>query len=568
MGSARAGKDSEGHDEQKGLGGRSGAGDGAGSLPRTAAGSDVAAHSTRGSCATPRTTRRFVVLAVAIGGATALLVVAQAFLIATVVAGAFVDHRSAASLRDPARRPARRRGGPRRPGLGRRARGAPGLGIGQVGAAPRRGHPRRRARPAGPRRPRHGSAQRAPDDGRRRPRRLLLPLPAPAVPGRHRAGHDHRRRGGRGLGERRADRGQPSPDPALHGARRRRHAGTARAARMRSLQKLAGHFLDVVAGLPTLKVFGRAKAQARSIADVTDRYRSATMATLRLTFLSSLILELLATVSVALVAVAVGLRLLGGHMTFDDALFVLVLAPGGLPAVARPRRQLPRQRRRDEGGRGDLRAPRRHPGPGPAAGSIAAAGTAIRIAGLDVTYPGRRLPALHDADLVVEPGETVALTGPSGCGKSTLLSVVLGLRLPRRRDGHARRRRPRRPRPRPTGAATSAWVPQRPHLFARSVAENVRLGRPDASDADGRGRARRRRVDRGRAAAPPRRRHAPGRGRRRPVGRRAAAPRAGAGLRARRAAPPARRADRQPRQRDGGGRARRRSAGWSAAAPR
>ena len=84
---------------------------------------------------------------------------------------------------------------------------------------------------------------------------------------------------------------------------------------MRSLQKLAGHFLDVVAGLPTLKVFGRAKAQARSIAAVTDRYRSATMATLRLTFLSSLILELLATVSVALVAVAVGLRLLGGHMS-------------------------------------------------------------------------------------------------------------------------------------------------------------------------------------------------------------------------------------------------------------
>ena len=96
-------------------------------------------------------------------------------------------------------------------------------------------------------------------------------------------------------------------------------------ARMRSLHKLAGHFLDVVAGLPTLKVFGRAKAQAQSIADVTDRYRSTTLATLRLTFLSSLILELLATVSVALVAVAVGLRLLDGDMSFHDVLFVLVL---------------------------------------------------------------------------------------------------------------------------------------------------------------------------------------------------------------------------------------------------
>ena len=93
------------------------------------------------------------------------------------------------------------------------------------------------------------------------------------------------------------------------------------------LDRLAGHFLDVVAGLPTLKVFGRAKAQVAAIRDLTDRYRTATMATLKVAFLSSLILELLATFSVALVAVAVGLRLLGGHLTLDSALFVLILAP-------------------------------------------------------------------------------------------------------------------------------------------------------------------------------------------------------------------------------------------------
>ena len=92
--------------------------------------------------------------------------------------------------------------------------------------------------------------------------------------------------------------------------------GSDGAARPGSLQRLAGHFLDVVAGLPTLKVFGRAKAQAQAIRDITDRYRTATMATLKVAFLSSLILELLATVSVALVAVAVGLRLLGGHLAF------------------------------------------------------------------------------------------------------------------------------------------------------------------------------------------------------------------------------------------------------------
>ena len=95
----------------------------------------------------------------------------------------------------------------------------------------------------------------------------------------------------------------------------------------RLLQRLAGHFLDVVAGLPTLKVFGRAKAQVDAVRDITNRYRTATMATLKVAFLSSLILELLATFSVALVAVAVGLRLLGGHVTFATALFVLILAP-------------------------------------------------------------------------------------------------------------------------------------------------------------------------------------------------------------------------------------------------
>jgi ATP-binding cassette subfamily C protein CydCD len=254
------------------------------------------------------------------------------------------------------------------------------------------------------------------------------------------------------------------------------------AKRMRALQKLAGHFLDVVAGLPTLKVFGRAKAQARSIAEVTNRYRSATMRTLRLTFLSSLVLELLATVSVALVAVAVGLRLLGGSMGFRDALFVLVLAPEAyLPlralgthfhASADGMKAAEEVFELLEDPEGDL----------PHRGRVRADGMGIVISGLEVTYPGRLLPAVHDFELAVEPGETVALTGPSGCGKSTVLSVVLGLRSP---DAGTVRC---------GGVDLSdldldewrrhlAWVPQRPHLFARTVAENIRLGRPDASDA-------------------------------------------------------------------------------------
>ena len=339
------------------------------------------------------------------------------------------------------------------------------------------------------------------------------------------------------------------------------------AARMRSLQRLAGHFLDIVSGLPTLKVFGRAKAQARAIAEVTDRYRAATMATLRLTFLSSLILELLATVSVALVAVAVGLRLLGGDMTLPGR----ALRPGpgarGLPAAARPRPALPRQRRRHEGGRGALRRAR-----GARLGATGAArreapGTAIDVTGLEVTYPGRGAPRFHGVDLAVEPGETVALTGPE--------------RL-RQVDPAGRAARPapaRRPGRSRSAASTwtsldlddwrrqIAWVPQRPHLFARSVADNVRLGRPDATDAEVEAAHRSRRAGRGGAATAPRRRHPARRGGRRPVGRRATAPVPGPRLRPRRAAAAARRAHSQPGRPDRGRRPGGRAAAGQRAAP-
>ena len=250
----------------------------------------------------------------------------------------------------------------------------------------------------------------------------------------------------------------------------------------RLLQRLAGHFLDVVAGLPTLKVFGRAKVQVAAVRDITNRYRTATMATLRVAFLSSLILELLATFSVALVAVAVGLRLLGGHVSFATALFVLILAP----EAYLPLRLLGTNYHASAEGMKaaedvfevlDRPVPTRgcrHDVPDPAT-------SALRIDQLEVRFPDRTLPALRDISFSVVPGEVVAIAGPSGCGKSTLLGVLLGL-IPSSRgsvtvggvdladlDPDAWRTR-------------VAWVPQRPHLFARSIADNVRLGRPDATD--------------------------------------------------------------------------------------
>ena len=163
--------------------------------------------------------------------------------------------------------------------------------------------------------------------------------------------------------------------------------------------RLAGHFLDVVAGLPTLKVFGRAKAQAAAIREITDRYRTTAIATLRITFLSSLILELVATIAVALVAVAIGLRLLDGDMTLRAALFALVLAP---EAYLPLRRLGANYHASAEGmaaaGRMFAVIDRPPPARGPRTSIPDLALAPIAVAGLRARYPDRDEPALQDLD--------------------------------------------------------------------------------------------------------------------------------------------------------------------------
>ncbi|MGW3955212.1 thiol reductant ABC exporter subunit CydD [Streptomyces sp. NPDC004752] len=247
----------------------------------------------------------------------------------------------------------------------------------------------------------------------------------------------------------------------------------------RLLSRLSGHFLDVVAGLPTLKVFGRAKAQAESIRRITGEYRQATMRTLRIAFLSSLALELLATLSVALVAVTIGMRLVHGDMDLYIGLVILVLAP----EAYLPLRQVGAQFHAAAEG---LAAAEEIfavlETPLPEAGKGAVPSGALVFEGVTVRYPGRSADAVTDVSFTVEPGETVALVGPSGAGKTTLLNVLLGFVRPtggRVRIGGAdlAEIEPEQWRSR------IAWVPQRPHLYAGTIAENVRLVRPDADDA-------------------------------------------------------------------------------------
>jgi thiol reductant ABC exporter CydD subunit len=253
---------------------------------------------------------------------------------------------------------------------------------------------------------------------------------------------------------------------------------------LRTLQRLAGHFLDVVAGLGTLKVFGRAKAQAASIREISERYRDTALSTLRVTFLSSLILELVATFSVALVAVAIGLRLMGGELGLRTALFALVLAP---EAYLPLRRLGANYHASAEGMAAAEQVFEVLERPLPARGTRGdvpdMAVADIEIEGLRVSYPGRSEPALEGISLSVEAGEVLALAGPSGCGKSTLLSVLLGFVVPE--HGSVRIGDVELADLDPDAwHAQLAWVPQRPHLFAASIAENVRIGRREASDEE------------------------------------------------------------------------------------
>jgi len=256
--------------------------------------------------------------------------------------------------------------------------------------------------------------------------------------------------------------------------------------RWRALSRLAGRFLDVVTGLPTLRAYGAAGAQVAALRRVTDAYRIETIATLRVAFLSALALELLATLSVALVAVGVGLRLAAGQLALETGLFALVLAP----EAYLPLRRLGAEFHASEEGRtAAARAFAIIDAPVPPAGARgdvpSLVGSRLVVEGVSVRQPGRDLEAPAEASLVLRPGEVVSVTGPSGAGKSTLVAVLLGLLPPTSGsvrlvaadgtvtdltdlDGDAWRRR-------------IAWLPQVPYLFPGTVEANVRLARSDAT---------------------------------------------------------------------------------------
>jgi len=255
----------------------------------------------------------------------------------------------------------------------------------------------------------------------------------------------------------------------------------ARVGRRAAVQaRLADHFADLVAGLPTLQVFGRARSQAEGLRRSGEAHRVETMGTLRVSFLSALVLELLATLSVAVVAVGIGLRVVEGEMTLFTGLFVLILAPevylplrqvgvhyhdsaDGVAAAAQAFELIDAQPRPSGGGTvvPDLRD------------------SAIEFDRVTVCYPGADRVAVAATSIVVGPGEVVALAGASGAGKSSLLAALLGFARPtsgRLLVGGL----PMDDLDLDRWRSALAWVPQQPALIAGTIADNVAIGAPNA----------------------------------------------------------------------------------------
>jgi ATP-binding cassette subfamily C protein CydD len=250
-----------------------------------------------------------------------------------------------------------------------------------------------------------------------------------------------------------------------------------------SLSRMSAHFLDILQGLTTLKLLGRSREQAQTIATISEEFREATLRVLRLAFLSALVLEMVATIGTAIVAVEVGLRLLYGHLTFERAFVVLLLAP----ELYLPLRTLGT---RFHAGMSGVEAAKRIfeilDTPAPVAmpadrcRCLPELRYAIRFQDVSFAYGDSQRDAVRCATFDISPEQKTAIVGPSGSGKSTITQLLLRFIDPDRGsitvDG-----RPLASLDPSAWRARVAWVPQNPYLFNASVKENIRIARPAAS---------------------------------------------------------------------------------------
>lgn len=255
----------------------------------------------------------------------------------------------------------------------------------------------------------------------------------------------------------------------------------------KALSLMSAHFLDTLQGLITLKLFGRDKEAEEQVRKVSERFRQTTMRTLRIAFFSSFILEEGATISAAIIALEIGLRLLIAQIPFQTALFVLLLTPefflplrlvsaryhAGMTGSVALQRIIEILENPVSSQTSSMVSPTMHETP------AATSDACICLEHVSYSYDGQR-PALHDVSFRIVPGQEVALVGPSGAGKTTLVHMLL--RFIEADSGKIWMNG------KAVGEVSSqewrkqiAWVPQHPYLFHATIEENIRLGCPHAT---------------------------------------------------------------------------------------
>jgi ATP-binding cassette subfamily C protein CydCD len=253
-----------------------------------------------------------------------------------------------------------------------------------------------------------------------------------------------------------------------------------------TLARLSAHFLDSLQGLTTLKLFGQSKAHAKNIEKVSNQFRDTTLGVLRVTFLSALALELLATLSTAVIAVEIGLRLLYARMEFREAFFILILTPefylplrilgarfhAGMSGTTAAKRiyeildtPIPQNQNKSQLLVSDSQIGH------------------IEISDVTFTYPEETAPALKNINLQIRAGQHLAMVGKTGAGKSTLVNLLLGFLQPS--SGKITTcYLPNHILPAPPPISAIAWVPQKPYLFHDTLSANIRLGKHDATSEE------------------------------------------------------------------------------------
>jgi ATP-binding cassette subfamily C protein CydD len=248
-----------------------------------------------------------------------------------------------------------------------------------------------------------------------------------------------------------------------------------------ALSRMSAFLLDTIQGLTTLKLLDQCAAQGERIAVVSDEFRHKTLRVLRVAFLSALVLEMIGTLSTAVIAVQIGLRLLSGGMQFEPAFFVLILAP----EFYLPLRLLGQRFHAGETGRAAakkifevLATPLPKDGRQTVDGSD---GLTIQYDQVSFSYPGRTEPVLTDVCFTLQPNQVTALVGSSGTGKSTIANLLLRFAHPSTGSIKVNGANLAALKA-STWREQLAWLPQNPHQFYGTIRENLQLANQSASD--------------------------------------------------------------------------------------